>query len=100
MYKRQVEDKQIDNQISARMEYMAKRFGSEKNIVEAYGKSIETLKAELRSEIKEEMLSDKMQSKITEAIKVTPSEMCIRDRFLGMSMVWMVVSPILANCTL
>lgn len=70
----EVEDKQIDNQISARMEYMAKRFGSEKNIVEAYGKSIETLKAELRSEIKEEMLSDKMQSKITEAIKVTPSE--------------------------
>lgn len=70
----EVEDKQIDNQIAARMDYMAKRFGSEKNIVEAYGKSIETLKAELRGEIKEEMVSEKMQGKITEAIKVTPNE--------------------------
>lgn len=70
----EVEDKQIDNQISGRMDYMAKRFGSEKNIVEAYGKSIEMLKAELRGQIKEEMVSEKMQSKITEAIKVTPSE--------------------------
>lgn len=70
----EVEDKQIDNQINARMDYMAKRFGSEKNIVEAYGKSIEALKAELRGEIKEEMVSEKMQGKITEAIKVTPNE--------------------------
>ena len=70
----EVEDKIVDSQINSRMEYMAKRFGSEKNIVEAYGKSIETLKAELRGQIKEEMVSEKMQSKITEAIKVTPNE--------------------------
>jgi len=70
----EVEDKQVDNQIAGRMDYMAKRFGSEKNIVEAYGKSIETLKAELRGQIKEEMVSEKMQGKITEAIKVTPND--------------------------
>lgn len=70
----EVEDKIVDSQINSRMEYMAKRFGSEKNIVEAYGKSIETLKAELRGQIKEEMVSEKMQGKITEAIKVTPNE--------------------------
>ncbi len=69
-----VEDKQIDSQVAARMEYMAKRFGSEKNIVEAYGKSIEALKSELREPIKEELVSQKMQEKITEAIKVTPNE--------------------------
>jgi peptidyl-prolyl cis-trans isomerase SurA len=70
----EVADKLVDSQINSRMEYMAKRFGSEKNIVEAYGKSIETLKAELRGQIKEEMVSEKMQGKITEAIKVTPNE--------------------------
>jgi len=70
----EVEDKIVDSQINSRMDYMAKRFGSEKNIVEAYGKSIETLKSELRGQIKEEMVSEKMQSKITEAIKVTPNE--------------------------
>ncbi|MFN4144634.1 MAG: peptidylprolyl isomerase [Runella sp.] len=69
-----VEDKQIDNQVAARMDYMAKRFGSERNIVEAYGKSIETLKSELREPIREELVSEKMQGKITEAIKVTPKE--------------------------
>lgn len=69
-----VEDKQIESQVAARMDYMAKRFGSEKNIIEAYGKSIEALKYELREPIKQEMIAEKMQSKITEAIKVTPNE--------------------------
>ena len=70
----EVEDKQVENQLNARMDYMAKRFGSEKNIVEAYGKSIETLKADVRGQIKDEMVAEKMQGKITEAIKVTPNE--------------------------
>jgi peptidyl-prolyl cis-trans isomerase SurA len=69
-----VEDKQIDNQLNGRMEYMSKRFGSEKNIVEAYGKSIEALKSELREDIKQQMTSQKMQETITDAVKVTPSE--------------------------
>ncbi|WP_028666352.1 peptidylprolyl isomerase [Runella zeae] len=69
-----VEDKQVDNQVNARMEVMARRFGSEKNIVEAYGKSIEALKTEVREEIKNSMISEKMQTTITSAIKVTPSE--------------------------
>lgn len=69
-----VEDKLIESQVAARMDYMAKRFGSEKNIVEAYGKSIEALKYELREPIKQEMVAEKMQSKITDAIKVTPNE--------------------------
>ncbi|WP_428661582.1 foldase protein PrsA [Runella sp.] len=69
-----VDDKLIESQVAARMDYMAKRFGSEKNIVEAYGKSIESLKYELRDPIKQEMVAEKMQTKITEAIKVTPNE--------------------------
>ena len=69
-----VEDKQVDNQVAARMDMMARRFGSEKNIVEAYGKSIETLKSELRQPIKEQALAEKMQEKITSEIKVTPSD--------------------------
>lgn len=69
-----VEDKVIDGQLEQRMQYMAQRFGSEKNIVAAYGKSIEALKVELRQPIKEQATIEKMQDKITEAVKVTPSD--------------------------
>jgi peptidyl-prolyl cis-trans isomerase SurA len=69
-----VEDKQVDGQVAARMDMMSRRFGSEKNIVEAYGKSIETLKSELRQPMREQLLTEKMQQTITSAIKVTPND--------------------------
>lgn len=69
-----VEEKLVDNELSGRMDMFIQRFGSEKNLVEAYGKSVETLKNELRSQIKEQMVGRKMQGKITENVKITPSE--------------------------
>ena len=69
-----VEDKEINGEINGRMEIMAKRFGSEKNIMEAYGKNIETLKSEMKQLVREQKIAAKMQSKITEAVKVTPNE--------------------------
>ncbi|GAB3270073.1 peptidylprolyl isomerase [Larkinella harenae] len=69
-----VDDKIIDNQMDSRMSYMIQQFGSEKNLVEAYGKSIEALKSELRSEVKEQMLGQRMQTKITDDVKVSPNE--------------------------
>ncbi|GAA4402494.1 peptidylprolyl isomerase [Nibrella viscosa] len=69
-----VDDKLVDNQLDSRMSYMIQQFGSEKNIVEAYGKSLEMLKSELRQQVKEQMTIQKMQSKITEKIKVTPND--------------------------
>ncbi len=69
-----VEDKMVDSELSGRMDMFIQRFGSEKNLVEAYGKSVETLKNELRLQIKEQMVGRRMQSKITENVKITPSE--------------------------
>ena len=69
-----VEDKEINGEINGRMEIMAKRFGSEKNIMEAYGKNIETLKSEMKQLVREQKIAAKMQSKITEAVKVSPNE--------------------------
>ncbi len=69
-----VEDKIVDNELTGRMDNFIQRFGSEKNLVEAYGKSVESLKSEMRAQIKEQMVGRKMQSKITENIKITPSE--------------------------
>ncbi|AQG79022.1 peptidylprolyl isomerase [Spirosoma montaniterrae] len=69
-----VEDKLVDNELDSRMQYMIQQFGSDKNIVEAYGKSLEMLKSELRQQVKDQKVVQKMQQKITSDMKVTPRE--------------------------
>jgi peptidyl-prolyl cis-trans isomerase SurA len=69
-----VDDKIVDSELDSRMQYMAQQFGSEKNIVEAYGKSLEMLKSELRQQVKDQKIVQKMQQKITSDVKVTPRE--------------------------
>ncbi|MEY4309184.1 MAG: hypothetical protein RL422_1387, partial [Bacteroidota bacterium] len=50
-----VDDKRIEAELNSRMEQMEGQYGSAKNIVEAYGKSIATLKEDLRSSLKEQL---------------------------------------------
>lgn len=69
-----VEEKLVDSELDQRMAYMAQQFGSEKNIVEAYGKSLEMLKSELRQQVKDQKIVQKMQQKITTDVKITPRE--------------------------
>ncbi|MBO9611968.1 MAG: peptidylprolyl isomerase [Dyadobacter sp.] len=69
-----VEDKDVDGELNAKMNYMIQRFGSEKNIVEAYGKSVENLKSELRQQVKEQKIVEKMQRTISGNVKITPAE--------------------------
>lgn len=69
-----VDDKIVDSELDTRMQYMAQQFGSEKNIIEAYGKSLEMLKSELRHQVKDQKVTQKMQGKITSDVKVTPRD--------------------------
>ncbi|MVM28584.1 peptidylprolyl isomerase [Spirosoma sp. HMF4905] len=69
-----VDDKIVDSELDSRMQYMVQQFGSEKSIVEAYGKSLEMLKSELRTQVKEQKIVQKMQQKITTDVKVTPRD--------------------------
>lgn len=69
-----VDDKLVDSELDTRMQYMVSQFGSEKNIVEAYGKSLEMLKSELRQQVKDQKVVQKMQQKITTDVKVTPRD--------------------------
>ena len=69
-----VDDKIVDSELDTRMQYMAQQFGSEKNIVEAYGKSLEMLKSELRQQVRDQKIVQKMQQKITSGVKVTPRD--------------------------
>ncbi|QHV96507.1 peptidylprolyl isomerase [Spirosoma endbachense] len=69
-----VDDKIVDSELDQRMQYMVQQFGSEKNIIEAYGKSLEMLKSELRQQVKDQKIVQKMQQKITTDMKVTPRD--------------------------
>ncbi len=70
-----VEDKEIEDQLNRRMEYMIRtQFGSEQKLQEAYGKTVETLKGELRKQVREQLVAQKMQETITGSIKITPSQ--------------------------
>ncbi|PMD94682.1 peptidylprolyl isomerase [Siphonobacter sp. BAB-5405] len=69
-----VEDRQVDGELEGRMDQMIQMYGSERNIVEQFGKSLDQLKAELRSDVKNNLLVQEMQRKITSDVKITPSE--------------------------
>jgi peptidyl-prolyl cis-trans isomerase SurA len=70
-----VEDKEIEDQLNRRMDYMIRtQFGSEQKLLEAYGKSVESLKSDLRPQVREQLVAQKMQETITGKIKITPSQ--------------------------
>lgn len=69
-----VEEDMIKGELDGRMSEMARMYGGEKNIVEQFGKTIEALKSEVRSQVKEQLTAQKMQRTITEKVKVTPNE--------------------------
>ena len=69
-----VEDKMVDDQLSRRMAYFVQQIGSEQKLEEYYNKSIAELKKDLRRQVKEQMLGQKMQDKISGNIKLTPGE--------------------------
>lgn len=69
-----VSDKEIDSQLDRKLRYFVSQVGSEKKLEEYFNKSIIDIKTELRESLKKQMLSEKMQDKLTGNIKVTPSE--------------------------
>jgi peptidyl-prolyl cis-trans isomerase SurA len=70
-----VDDKRVDAEVASRFEEIMRRFGSDpKNLEKAYGKTVPQLKAELRGAIRDQLVAQKMQSKITEEVRITPSE--------------------------
>jgi peptidyl-prolyl cis-trans isomerase SurA len=69
-----VDDKMVDDQLERRMAYFVQQIGSEEKLEEYYNKSIAELKKDLRRQVKEQMVGQKMQDKISGNIKLTPGE--------------------------
>lgn len=74
-----VTDEQVEDELDRRLRYFIGQLGSIKAFEEFYGKSVEKFKVEFKEELREVMLVQKMQMKITEGISVSPSD--IKDFF-------------------
>ncbi|RYF99022.1 MAG: peptidylprolyl isomerase, partial [Chitinophagaceae bacterium] len=69
-----VEEPEVDDELDRRMRAQVQRAGGQENLERFLGRSILQYKDELRPDIKEQLISNKMQNKITANISVTPLE--------------------------
>jgi peptidyl-prolyl cis-trans isomerase SurA len=70
----EVTEKQIEQELDKRIRYFTQQLGSEQKLEEFYNKSIAEIKDEFREKIKEQLLTQTMQGKITAGLTVTPVE--------------------------
>lgn len=76
-----VTDLEVDGNTDQRMNMILQNSGnSPEELERTYGKTLEQIKLELRDQIREQMLGNAMQRKITKGLNVTPAEV---KRFYG-----------------
>src|SRR6478735_2374487 len=59
-----VTDGEVDTELNRRMAYFINQFGSEEKLEEFYGKRSNVIKDELRSDVQEQLVAEKMNGKI------------------------------------
>ena len=69
-----VEDTEVQDNLSRRIDYMVSQIGSIEEIENFYGKSMSQIEAELFESVKEQLVIQKMQTELTASLKVSPSE--------------------------
>ncbi|MEO6883931.1 MAG: peptidylprolyl isomerase [Bacteroidia bacterium] len=74
-----VSDEQVDAELTKRMDYYISQFGSQEKFEAFYGKSVDEYKADLKDKIRDLLLEQQQQSKITADISVSPLD--VRDYF-------------------
>lgn len=69
-----VTDAQVEAEMDRRMRYFISQAGSPEKLEEYYQKSLLEIKNELKDIIKEQMLTEQEEAKVTKDITITPSE--------------------------
>ncbi|MCU0360555.1 MAG: peptidylprolyl isomerase [Bacteroidia bacterium] len=77
-----VSDAEVDQELSRRMAFFIQQFGSEEKLEEFYGKRTNVIKDELRADVQEQMLAERMAGQISGNTKVSPAE--IREFYNAM----------------
>lgn len=70
----EVSEDEVNQQLDRRVRYFISMIGGAEKLEEFYGKSIPEIKDEFRSNIKEQILAQKMQEQITAKVAISPAE--------------------------
>lgn len=69
-----VSEDEIEGELNRRIQYFISMIGSQERLEEYYGKSTAAIKDEFRKDIRNQLLSKQMRSKIFESVNITPIE--------------------------
>ena len=70
----QLDPGRVDYELQGRMQRIIQRFGSERAIQEAYGKSVDQFMEELRPQVQEQLLVQTQEQNVLAEVSVTPNE--------------------------
>lgn len=71
----EVNDDEVENQLNARIDRLMLYFNQDpKAIEEFYGQTIEQIKEQTRTDMRNQLLAERMQAKVTEKATITPAE--------------------------
>lgn len=73
----QITDTEVNDEMERRLNMFISQIGSKEKLEEFYGKSISEIKSEFKEVIADQLLSSRLQQKVTADLSVTPKE--IRD---------------------
>lgn len=77
-----VSDAQVQQYLDRRIEQLAQRAGGREQLEQAYGKSINELKAEFEDRVRSQLLAQQFQQTRLQEVRITPTE--VRDWFEGL----------------
>lgn len=69
-----ISESQVESELDRRIRYFVNQIGSEEKLEQYYNKKIDEIKIEFREAIKNQLLAQSVEAKITQEIKITPSE--------------------------
>jgi peptidyl-prolyl cis-trans isomerase SurA len=69
-----VSNDEVEDEVNKRLSYFETQLGSVQKVEDYFGKSKASIKLELGKVIKDQFMAQKMQTKLTSSLKVTPAE--------------------------
>lgn len=69
-----IPDEQVEQELDRRMRYFISQFGGQERLEEFYQKSILEIKEDFEDQVREQLVAQQMQQKITSSVKITPAE--------------------------
>lgn len=69
-----VTEDEVENEVNTRIQYLTTNIGSTERLESYFGKNVEAIKSDMRSPIREKLITETMQQHIVDKIRNTPSE--------------------------